>query len=63
VRTRRAAQLASVTEQWSQYSIAGPESQRAGARVRVHDPIRNSDLQADIVHPVFFDPEGTRFKA
>jgi len=30
--------------------------------VRVYDPIRNSDLQADIVQPVFFDPEGTRLK-
>jgi sarcosine oxidase subunit alpha len=36
---------------------------RMGERVRVYDPVRNSDLQADIVHPVFFDPEGTRLKA
>jgi len=36
--------------------------ERIGERMRVYDPIRNSDLQADIVHPVFFDPDGTRLK-
>jgi hypothetical protein len=32
--------------------IGGRE--RIGERIRVYDPLRNGDLQADIVDPVFF---------
>jgi methylglutamate dehydrogenase subunit C len=36
----------------------GPE--RIGERIRVYDPLRNGDLEAEICAPVFFDPEGSR---
>jgi heterotetrameric sarcosine oxidase alpha subunit len=49
--------------QWIGLALLARGRSRMGERVRVYDPVRNSDLQADIVHPVFFDPEGTRLKA
>jgi sarcosine oxidase subunit alpha len=49
--------------QWIGLALFARGRARMGERVRVYDPVRNSDLQADIVHPVFFDPEGTRLKA
>jgi sarcosine oxidase subunit alpha len=49
--------------QWIGLALFARGRVRMGERVRVYDPVRNSDLQADIVHPVFFDPEGTRLKA
>jgi len=36
--------------------------ERIGERLRVYDPLRNGDLQADIVDPVFFDPAGNRLR-
>ena len=36
----------------------GPE--RIGQRIRGYDPIRNGDIELEIVSPVFIDPEGTR---
>jgi glycine cleavage system aminomethyltransferase T len=36
----------------------GPE--RIGQRMRAYDPIRNGDIELEIVSPVFIDPEGTR---
>jgi heterotetrameric sarcosine oxidase alpha subunit len=48
---------------WIGLALLARGRARIGERVRLYDPIRNGDLQADIVHPVFFDPEGTRLKA
>lgn len=36
---------------------------RHGERVRAYDPVRNGDVEVEIVSPVFFDPEGARLKA
>jgi sarcosine oxidase subunit alpha len=47
---------------WIGLALLARGRARIAERLRVYDPIRNSDLQADIVHPVFFDPDGTRFK-
>lgn len=33
---------------------------RIGERVRAVDPIRNGDIEVEICHPVFLDPEGAR---
>ncbi|WP_040771825.1 glycine cleavage T C-terminal barrel domain-containing protein, partial [Rhodopseudomonas sp. B29] len=33
---------------------------RHGERIRAYDPIRKGDVEVEIVHPVFFDPEGKR---
>jgi len=38
----------------------GPE--RLGERVRVYDPIRSSDFEAEIVSPIFLDPEGVKLR-
>jgi methylglutamate dehydrogenase subunit C len=38
----------------------GPE--RIGERIRIYDPIRSGDFEAEIVSPVFLDPEGTKLR-
>ena len=38
----------------------GPE--RIGERIRVYDPVRRGDIEAEIVAPVFIDPEGVRLR-
>lgn len=38
----------------------GPE--RHGQRIILHDPLRGSDIEAEICSPVFFDPEGVRLR-
>ncbi len=35
---------------------------RLGEVIRVYDPVRNGDLLAEVVSPVFHDPEGTRLR-
>jgi len=39
----------------------GPE--RLGERIRVYDPVRGGDLIAEVVKPVFYDPEGKKLHA
>ena len=38
----------------------GPE--RMGEQIRVYDPVRSEDFEAEIVSPVFVDPEGVRLR-
>ena len=38
----------------------GPK--RHGERMRAYDPVRNGDIEVEIVSPVFVDPEGARLK-
>ncbi|MGX9966307.1 sarcosine oxidase subunit alpha family protein [Roseomonas sp. F4] len=33
---------------------------RIGTRIRVHDPLRGGDAEAEVVSPIFIDPEGQR---
>jgi sarcosine oxidase subunit alpha len=33
---------------------------RIGTRIRVHDPLRGGDAEAEVAHAVFIDPEGLR---
>ena len=33
---------------------------RMGEKIRVYDPVRNGDVLAEVVSPVFVDPEGSR---
>jgi sarcosine oxidase subunit alpha len=30
--------------------------------VRAYDPVRNGDVEVEVVSPIFFDPEGARLK-
>jgi sarcosine oxidase subunit alpha len=39
----------------------GPE--RHGEVVRVHDPLRGSDVEVELCSPIFFDPDGERLRA
>jgi sarcosine oxidase subunit alpha len=41
--------------------VRGPE--RIGERVRAYDPVRNGDVEVEVVSPVFVDPEGARLHA
>jgi sarcosine oxidase subunit alpha len=36
---------------------------RLGERLRAYDPVRNGDLEVEVVSPVFYDPDGARLKA
>jgi glycine cleavage system aminomethyltransferase T len=39
----------------------GPD--RHGEQIRVHDPVRGSDVDVQVCNPVFIDPEGVRLRA
>jgi heterotetrameric sarcosine oxidase alpha subunit len=41
--------------------VRGPE--RIGERVRAYDPVRNGDIEVEVVSPIFVDPEGARLNA
>ena len=38
-------------------------SERIGETVRAYDPVRNNDIEVEIVSPHFIDPEGERLRA
>lgn len=38
----------------------GPE--RHGETIIVHDPVRGGDVEAEVCHPVFYDPEGVKVR-
>jgi methylglutamate dehydrogenase subunit C len=38
-------------------------TERVGERVRAYDPVRNGDIEVEVVSPVFVDPEGERLHA
>lgn len=40
------------------FLTGGPE--RRGERIRVYDALRSSDVEVEVVSPVFFDPDGVR---
>jgi len=35
---------------------------RHGERIVVHDPVRGADVEAEVCHPIFVDPEGVRLR-
>jgi sarcosine oxidase subunit alpha len=50
-------------EQWIGLGLLIRGRERIGERIRVFDPLRDGDFEAEIVDPVFFDPEGARLRA
>jgi len=50
-------------EQWIGLGLLTRGRERVGERLRVYDPIRGEDFEADVVAPVFVDPGGARLKA
>jgi sarcosine oxidase subunit alpha len=49
--------------QWIGLGLLVRGRERMSERVRIYDPLRDGDFEADIVDPVFFDPEGVRLRA
>jgi len=47
---------------WIGLALLANGPSRLGETIRVYDPVRNGDLFAEITHPVFYDPEGTRLR-
>ncbi|WP_425326589.1 sarcosine oxidase subunit alpha family protein [Pseudaminobacter salicylatoxidans] len=46
--------------QWLGLGLVRRGRERYGEVVRIHDPLRNEDYEAEICSPVFYDPEGVR---
>ena len=49
--------------QWIGLGLLQHGPARHGEIIRVYDPIRGGDLLAEVVPPVFVDPEGSRLRA
>jgi len=49
--------------QWIGLGLLKRGRERLGEPIRIYDPLRGGDFEADIVDPVFFDPQGTRLRA
>jgi sarcosine oxidase subunit alpha len=48
---------------WIGLALLANGPARLGEVIRVYDPVRNGDLLAEVVNPVFVDPEGERLRA
>ena len=47
-------------ERWIGLGLLVGGDQRIGERIRAYDPIRGGDVEVEVRHPVFLDPEGVR---
>jgi heterotetrameric sarcosine oxidase alpha subunit len=50
-------------DQWIGLALVQRGRERFGEIVRIHDPLRSDDYEAEICSPVFYDPEGVRQRA
>jgi methylglutamate dehydrogenase subunit C len=48
---------------WIGLALVKGGATRIGTRMRAYDPVRNGDLEVDLVSPVFVDPKGERLHA
>jgi sarcosine oxidase subunit alpha len=48
---------------WVALALLADGPARIGEKIRVYDPVRNGDFMAEIVSPVFVDPEGVKLHA
>lgn len=48
---------------WISLAFLKRGASRMGEQLRAYDPIRNSDIDVNVVSPIFLDPEGTRLHA
>ena len=48
---------------WIGLALVKGGATRIGMRMRAYDPIRNGDVEIDLVSPVFVDPKGERVRA
>ncbi len=47
---------------WIGLGLLSNGPSRLGEIIRVYDPVRNGDLLAEVVSPVFYDPEGAKLR-
>jgi sarcosine oxidase subunit alpha len=47
---------------WIGLALLANGPSRLGEIIRVYDPVRNGDLLAEVVSPVFYDPEGEKLR-
>jgi sarcosine oxidase subunit alpha len=45
---------------WIGLGLIAGGPKRHGERVRLVDPVRNGDIEAEVCDPVFYDPAGER---
>jgi sarcosine oxidase subunit alpha len=48
---------------WIALALLANGPARIGGQIRVYDPVRNGDVLAEVVAPVFYDPEGQKLHA
>ncbi|HEX8757436.1 MAG TPA: glycine cleavage T C-terminal barrel domain-containing protein, partial [Steroidobacteraceae bacterium] len=48
---------------WIGLGFLSGGQKRIGERVRAHDPLSGGDLEVEITHPVFYDPDGKRLRS
>ena len=49
-----------IVESWIGLGFLAGGPDRIGERIRAFDPVRNGDVEIEVVSPVFVDPEGAR---
>jgi sarcosine oxidase subunit alpha len=47
---------------WIGLGLLANGLKRVGERLRAYDPVRNGDVEVEVVSPVFYDPEGARLR-
>ena len=47
-------------ESWIGLGLLANGPSRHGEVIRAYDPVRNGDIEVEVVSPIFFDPEGSR---
>jgi heterotetrameric sarcosine oxidase alpha subunit len=52
-----------ILESWIGLGLLSRGRQRHGDRIRAHDPLRDSDVEVEVVSPIFFDPDGLRLRS
>jgi sarcosine oxidase subunit alpha len=48
---------------WIGLALVKGGAGRLGARMRAYDPVRNGDVEIELVSPIFVDPKGERLHA
>jgi sarcosine oxidase subunit alpha len=48
---------------WIGLGLLADGAGRIGERLRAYDPVRNGDVEVEVVSPIFVDPEGARLHA
>ena len=49
-------------DHWIALALLARGPERVGQRIRVVDPLRHADFEAEICSPLFYDPEGARLR-